>query len=34
MLSTVNLFIGFHVDSSNDKIGSDRVIRSNYVRQI
>ena len=31
--STVNLFVGFRVSSSDDKVQSDKVIRSNYVHQ-
>ena len=33
MSSMVSLFVGFCVGSSNDKLRSDRVIISNYVRQ-
>ena len=33
MSSTVNLFVGFRVDSSDDKVQSAKVIRSNYVYQ-
>ena len=33
MSSTVNLLVGFRVNSSNEKIRSDRVIRSNYFCQ-
>ena len=31
--SMVNFFVGFRVNSSNDKIRSNRVIRSNHIHQ-
>ena len=31
--STISFFVGFHVTSSNVKVQSNRVIRSNNVRQ-
>ena len=30
---TVSFFVDFHINSSDRKIRSDRVIRSNHVRQ-
>ena len=33
VLSTISLFIGFHVDSSNGKIRSNRIIISNHICQ-
>ena len=31
MLSMVNFFVGFYVGSSNVKVRSDRVIKSNQI---
>ena len=33
VLSTVSFFVGFRIDNSNDKVQSNRVIRSNPVRR-
>ena len=33
MSSTISFFVGFRVDSSSDKVRSDKVIKSNIVRQ-
>ena len=34
MSSMIGFFMGFHIDSSDDKVRSDKVIISNHVRQI
>ena len=33
VLSMINLFVGFRISNSDDKIQFDRVIKSNLVRQ-
>ena len=33
VLSTVNFYMGFRIGNSDDKLRSDRIIKSNHVHQ-